>query len=972
MAGHLTKLRIESLEDRRVLSAAPLLDLNGAAPGTDFAVERVNGAGLVALVAHDMFVNDDGAPQLASATITIADHQAGDTLGALTHGTNINAAYADGVLHLTGVDSVTNYQQVLRTTRFNSTATRNAGDQVDVSFVVNDGLVVSEAAHSVVTTIPAGTASIAGRQLFYNHSKFDGDNLAADSSDDSAIATDKQALPQGQTATLANYTNYHRGINGIIVDIAGPHGAVAANDFIFQVGNNNLPDTWLDAPEPISITTRTGAGVGGSDRVEIIWTDGAIANNWLQVVVAANSHTGLAKPDTFLFGNSIGESGNSSSDARVTAKDVLLVINRILHGGTDAAIDDRLDFSRDGKFTGLDVLLPINRILSASPNLNLVNVLPIAPERINSTSSTGIIGTRQINYPPMIAVYWLYPMPLINGYRLGFDRLVNVEPTTATLFFPYALSTDGGTAGPHSAANVNNYQLFKGGVEQPGSIVSAVVNTTTSSSTPATTESSVTLSFDHALTPGDYRLVALGTIFDTNSQPIDGRGNSPSGSEYSTSFSVAAEIRHGDATIVSRMADSPSGSIWSPAVASTPSGDFIVAWSKANPAYGEYSLFIQRFSPSHTPLGAPQLVSKDANARDVSLGVDAAGTLTVVWSSQNDIASSYDRFQFVGPGHIYARRFGADLSPLGDQFQIDPPSAVGWSSDYPSGTHPDIAVNSRGDMVVAWIENMSNGTSQLVARLYDATGQARGNMFSLSSGAIDDYWNPPQIAMDATGSFGAVWSVSVRSSTRLVARLFDASGQPRGAEFTIQQSTGEITPSEPAIAMSAAGDFAVAWINTGCWSSETLVRRFDATGQPVAEAFQVDTRSYHWSVGSPQLSLDTDGNVLVAWQVRRTAVQTGYYTPPLAAKSLFYARVYDGAGQALTGSSLVTSDQFVDPRTLDEYTGPYVSNAAIATNNVGQAMIVWTNGPLDYWSNYALYDDTLLTQTWNLNLAGGG
>ena len=45
-------------------------------------------------------------------------------------------------------------------------------------------------------------------------------------------------------------------------------------------------------------------------RVEIIWADGAIENEWVQVTVLADADTGLAAPDVFYFGNAIGDSGN--------------------------------------------------------------------------------------------------------------------------------------------------------------------------------------------------------------------------------------------------------------------------------------------------------------------------------------------------------------------------------------------------------------------------------------------------------------------------------------------------------------------------------------------------------------------------------------------------------------------------------------------------------------------------------------
>src|SRR5205823_6374225 len=105
--------------------------------------------------------------------------------------------------------------------------------------------------------------------------------------------------------------SYSRGINGIMVDIAGlPTGAargVNASDFVFKFGTGGDPATWVAAPAPLSVSQTQGAGTGGSYRVTIVWPDGAIKNTWLQVAVKANTVTGLASPDVFYFGNLAGE-----------------------------------------------------------------------------------------------------------------------------------------------------------------------------------------------------------------------------------------------------------------------------------------------------------------------------------------------------------------------------------------------------------------------------------------------------------------------------------------------------------------------------------------------------------------------------------------------------------------------------------------------------------------------------------------
>ncbi|MEE8450487.1 MAG: pre-peptidase C-terminal domain-containing protein [Thermoguttaceae bacterium] len=198
---------------------------------------------------------------------------------------------------------------------------------------------------------------VAGRHVFYNNSTFDGNNQAADVQDDAARAYNKVALMPGRTARFANYTSYAKGLNGIMVDIAGPRDLAklnAAEDFVFKVGNGSDPSGWADAPDPLSMTIRQDEGVGGSDRVTIIWPDNAIEKQWLQVTVRATENTGLAQPDVFYFGNAPGEAGDSAINTIVNATDEIVARN-FQHSAVDPArIDDQYDYNRDGLVNGTD------------------------------------------------------------------------------------------------------------------------------------------------------------------------------------------------------------------------------------------------------------------------------------------------------------------------------------------------------------------------------------------------------------------------------------------------------------------------------------------------------------------------------------------------------------------------------------------------------------------------------------------
>jgi hypothetical protein len=250
----------------------------------------------------------------------------------------------------------------------------------------------------------APPAAVVGRHLFYNGSSFDGDTPGADPADDGAIAPDKVALLEGQPAALApgQYSGYGRGINGIMVDVArlgaragavGVAGAegggdglpvpLSAADFALAAGSGGDPAGWAAAPAPLSVTVRPGAGTGGSDRVTLVWADGAVRNQWLRVTVRAGERTRLVAPDVFYFGNLVGDTGDGAGDetAAVTAMDAVLVRRAFSEG--PVPLSSPFDLNRDGRVNRWDMLL-VRRGM-ADPSSQLAP--PVAPAAAAAAAS---------------------------------------------------------------------------------------------------------------------------------------------------------------------------------------------------------------------------------------------------------------------------------------------------------------------------------------------------------------------------------------------------------------------------------------------------------------------------------------------------------------------------------------------------------------------------------------------------------
>ncbi len=107
------------------------------------------------------------------------------------------------------------------------------------------------------------------------------------------------------------------------------------------------------------MTEYPGFGVNGSVRLELVWANNTIQNEWVQVTLKADANTGLAADDVFYFGNAIGDTGNSPTDAVVDAADVQATHNNYTSA---AGITNVYDFNRDKVVDATDEMIAPNQI----------------------------------------------------------------------------------------------------------------------------------------------------------------------------------------------------------------------------------------------------------------------------------------------------------------------------------------------------------------------------------------------------------------------------------------------------------------------------------------------------------------------------------------------------------------------------------------------------------------------------------
>jgi hypothetical protein len=123
-------------------NASPILDLNGAEPGIDFT-SAFSATPVPIVDTVNLSISDPNTLTLNSATLTIANRPDGsrEIISANTENTSINANYDPdtGILNLVGIDTIANYQQVLRTVTYNNTIPAPDTTERVIEFVVDDG-----------------------------------------------------------------------------------------------------------------------------------------------------------------------------------------------------------------------------------------------------------------------------------------------------------------------------------------------------------------------------------------------------------------------------------------------------------------------------------------------------------------------------------------------------------------------------------------------------------------------------------------------------------------------------------------------------------------------------------------------------------------------------------------------------------------------------------------------------------------
>ncbi|WP_157622735.1 hypothetical protein [Solimonas soli] len=336
-----------------------------------------------------------------------------------------------------------------------------------------------------------------------------------------------------------------------------------------------------------------------------------------------------------------------------------------------------------------------------------------------------------------------------------------------------------------------------------------------------------------------------------------------------------------------------------PAVARSAGGSFVVAWDSTEAGGVAGDVYARRYAASGTALGGEFRVNTTTRDRQYAprIAADSDGGFVVAW-----LSNAQDRIGL----SIYARRYDASGTPLGDEFRVD-------GTGRATSAQFDVAMAPNGAFVVVWADHDSIVGASLQTRYVNAQRYSRDG---IAQGApITVYSTPlfqvrvPTVAADGAGNFVVAWFIGANS---IWARRYDAAGAARGLSFRVSGAGDDV--DRPRIAASAGGAFAIAWETGDEAFTDTGVylRAYSAAGRATMAPTRVDGRLLRF----PQIAFTNDTQLVVA-----------------AHGDAIYAQCWSVTGSAPGGAFRVDASSTLHTPLL----------ASVASDGSGRLLFAWQN-----------------------------
>lgn len=289
-----------------------------------------------------------------------------------------------------------------------------------------------------------------------------------------------------------------------------------------------------------------------------------------------------------------------------------------------------------------------------------------------------------------------------------------------------------------------------------------------------------------------------------------------------------------------------------PEIAVSATGDFVVAWESAPQDGSDFGVFAQRFAADGSKLGDELQVNTYTTGTqwDPSVAIDGAGNFVVAWHGEVGSTTSFE---------VFARRFDPTGAPLTEEFQVNT-----YTTNYQGNT--SVAAAETGEFLVVWeSEGQDQSDGGIFGQIYDAAGQAVGDEIQINDTTAADQNDVRIAALD--DGFVVTWESFLQDGSQEAAilRFLDADAGPAGGEVVVNTHTAS-DQEDVAVAVAADGTIAVVWESDAQdgFGEGVFAQVLDVDGTPVGGEFQLNSFTAQ-DQDNPRVAPDGTGGFVAVW-----------------------------------------------------------------------------------------------------------
>ena len=218
---------------------------------------------------------------------------------------------------------------------------------------------------------------------------------------------------------------------------------------------------------------------------------------------------------------------------------------------------------------------------------------------------------------------------------------------------------------------------------------------------------------------------------------------------------------------------------------------------------------------------------------------------------------------------VYGQILTISLNKVGNNFLISDHGG----SEIKYGEAKVMSFPFNDEFVVIWRDNYS-GENKVYGRLFDTSGNAKGNSFLISDYPDSGYIFYLSGATDlSTGNYAVVWAVENSPVWQIRLRWLNDNGIPMGPSESVTSENDSVSYAASVdVDIDEEGKSVIVWEQEFNGNTYIFGRRFDSNKNPFGKIFKVSKNEFSDYQIFPSVQL-SNNKIFVVWQQKRNNVQ---------------------------------------------------------------------------------------------------